>query len=194
MRSALKRGPLSSICGLALLIGGCPKRQAPPRIVYVVAPTPAAAATSTEPPQTMVIAEPAPVPEPAEVSAPSPPPPKPEHRRRRILRTEPVPPADAEVLETPEPPAVEVPALEPRETSTEGAALRLQIQRMQADVRQRLSRFNEDKLSAPGRKTLEDARTFFTQSGRALEEGDLHRALTLARKASLLVRALEEPE
>jgi hypothetical protein len=62
---------------------------------------------------------------------------------------------------------------------------------MQEDVRQRLSRLDPAKLSAPDRKILEDARAFFAQSGRALEAGDLQRALNLARKASLLVTALE---
>jgi hypothetical protein len=42
------------------------------------------------------------------------------------------------------------------------------------------------------RKTLDDARTFFQQSTQALNEGDLQRALMLARKASLLVSALEK--
>jgi hypothetical protein len=85
-----------------------------------------------------------------------------------------------------------VPALEPRESSAQESALRRQVQALQEDVRTRLSRINEAKLSQDDRKTLDDARTFFAQSNRALEEGDLQRALNLARKASLLVAALEE--
>jgi hypothetical protein len=85
-----------------------------------------------------------------------------------------------------------VPALEPRETSAEESALRRQVQALQEDVRGRLARINEAKLSPDDRKTLDDARTFFTQSNRALEEGDLQRALNLAQKASLLVAALEQ--
>jgi hypothetical protein len=63
---------------------------------------------------------------------------------------------------------------------------------LQGDVSRRLARFNEARLSPADRKTLDDARTFFAQSTRAREEGDLQRALTLARKASLLVSALEQ--
>jgi Leucine-rich repeat (LRR) protein len=85
-----------------------------------------------------------------------------------------------------------VPALEPRETSAQESALRRQIQALQEDVRGRLSRINEVKLTPDDRRTLEDARTFFVQSNHALEEGDLQRALNLARKASLLVAALEQ--
>lgn len=70
--------------------------------------------------------------------------------------------------------------------------MRGQIQSLQKEVRQRLGKVNEAGLSETDRKTLEDARAFFAQSGQALEEGDLLRALTLARKASLLIAALEE--
>jgi len=69
--------------------------------------------------------------------------------------------------------------------------VRGEIQRLQEDVRQRLARLKPANLSNANRKTLEDARTFFAQSGRALEQGDLQRALNLARKASLLISALE---
>jgi RNA polymerase-interacting CarD/CdnL/TRCF family regulator len=103
----------------------------------------------------------------------------------------PAAPADASTPETPEPPPEAVPALEPRESTAQEAAQRQQIQRLQEDVRQRLARLNEARLSPSERKTLEDARTFFAQSTRAIESGDLQRALNLARKASLLVAALE---
>jgi Cdc6-like AAA superfamily ATPase len=92
------------------------------------------------------------------------------------------------------PPPAQVPALEPRESSGEESALRRQIQQLHEDIRQRLARLPETRLSPSDRKTLADARTFFAQSGRALEEGDLRRALNLARKASLLVAALEQTE
>jgi hypothetical protein len=84
-----------------------------------------------------------------------------------------------------------VPALEPRESSAEIAALRRQIQGLQDDVRQRIAKLSDAGLTDADRKTLDDARTFFAQSTRALNEADLQRALTLARKASLLVLALE---
>jgi hypothetical protein len=139
----------------------------------------------------MVIEEPAP---PEEPPAPSPQPaaqPEPARRPRRRLRTE--PPAAAETTpETTEPaPTPQVPSLEPRESSAQETALRRQIQGLQDDVRQRIAKLSRAGLSGADRKTLDDARTFFAQSTRALDEADLQRALNLARKASLLVSALE---
>jgi hypothetical protein len=81
--------------------------------------------------------------------------------------------------------------LEPGANSVEQAALRRQIQGLQEDVRQRIAKLSRAGLTGADRKTLDDARTFFAQSTRALNEADLQRALTLARKASLLVSALE---
>jgi hypothetical protein len=140
----------------------------------------------------MVIEEPAP---PEEPPAPSPQPttnPEPAQRRRRVLRRE-APAAAAEnTPETTEPPPTpQVPSLEPRESSVQEAALRRQIQALQDDVRQRIAKLSRAGLSGADRKTLDDARTFFAQSTRALDEADLQRALNLARKASLLVSALE---
>ena len=84
-----------------------------------------------------------------------------------------------------------MPSLEPRESSAQQAALRRQIQGLQDDVRQRIAKLSRAGLSGADRKTLDDARTFFAQSTRALNEADFQRALNLARKASLLVSALE---
>ncbi len=140
----------------------------------------------------MVIEEPAP-PEPAAT-----PPPETSTNKatadkpKRAPRKAP-PPADTETTtETTEPPPTpQVPSLEPRESSAEEADLRRQIQGLQDDVRQRIAKLDLAGLSGADRKTLDDARTFFEQSTRALSEADLQRALTLARKASLLVLALE---
>jgi len=140
----------------------------------------------------MVIEEPAP---PEEPPAPSPQPasqPEPARRPRRRLRTEPPAAAAETTPETTEPPPTpQVPSLEPRESSAQETALRRQIQGLQDDVRQRIAKLSRAGLSGADRKTLDDARTFFAQSTRALEEADLQRALNLARKASLLVSALE---
>jgi outer membrane biosynthesis protein TonB len=144
----------------------------------------------------MVIEEPAPPAEPKQVSTPNVTPEKPARPHRHVARTEQPPstePSDTdESSETAAPPPAEVPALEPRESSAQVSALRQQVQSLQEDVRARLSRINESKLSQEDRKTLDDARTFFAQSNHALEQGDLQRALLLARKASLLVAALEQ--
>ena len=175
---------------LAMFIGGCPKRQAPTRIVYVPSPPPAVTQVSSAGTPFMVIEEPAP-PEPPAPSPQPAPPPKPARRRRRVLRAEPPAAAAESTPETTEPPTPQVPSLEPRESSTQEAALRRQIQGLQDDVRQRIAKLSRAGLAGADRKTLDDARTFFAQSTRALNEADLQRALTLARKASLLVSALE---
>jgi len=178
---------------LALFIWGCPKRQPPPQVVYV--PSPPVAATveaSAEPPETLVIEEPIAEEEPkavspeSEAATPQPSPP-----RRRPVRTAPAGPAEAAV-ELAAPPAPEVPALQPRESPAQGAALRQQIVGLQQQVRQRIGRLDSRQLSPTDRKTLDDAGGFLDQSDKALEEGDLQRANTLARKASLLVSAVEQ--
>jgi len=184
-------GPLLA-CALLLFIGGCPKRQAPPRIVYV--PPPAPAVTQSTPAgeaTTMVIEEPAP-PEPAVTTSPlktSTPTVTPDKHRR--LRREPAAVTPENSPEEVEQPAPQVPSLEPHESSAEEASLRSQIQGLQDDVRERIAKLSHAGLSGADRKTLDDARTFFAQSLRALNEADLQRALMLARKASLLVLALE---
>ena len=119
-------------CSLALFIGGCPKRQAPTRIVYVPSPPPAPTQASAAGASSMVIEEPAP---PEEPPAPSPQPtspPKPARRPRRALRRE--APAVENTPETTEPPAPQVPSLEPRQSSAQEVALRRQIQGLQDDV------------------------------------------------------------
>ena len=185
------RGTLSSLCALVLWVGGCPKRQGPARVVYVPTPSPPAAATApTTSPRVLVIEEP----EPLEAEPASPPAaqtsePKPPAKHKPPVRTETATPPD-ETPETSLPPA-EVPALEQRASAVQESALRLQIQRLQEDVHQRLGRLNEARLSANEHKTLEDARTFLVQSTRALESGDLQRGFNLARKASLLVASLK---
>jgi hypothetical protein len=47
------------------------------------------------------------------------------------------------------------------------------------------------RLSGNDQKTLEDARTFYAQASDAMASGDLPRAMNLARKAGLLLGALE---
>jgi len=187
-----RRASLSSFCALALWIGGCPKRQGPSRIVFVPAHAPQATTAPAENAQVLVIEEPAPV----EEEPVSPPPtqtaePKTPAKSRPRVRTDAAPADDSAAPDASLPPPVEVPALEPRESTAQAAALRQRVQQLQDDVRQRLARVNESRLTANERKTLDDARTFFAQSGRALDGGDLQRAFNLVRKASLLIAALE---
>jgi hypothetical protein len=141
---------------------------------------------------TLVIEEPAPPePEETEVVPAEAPTPKPERRHRRPLRTEPA--ATPEPAPEPvEPPLAEVPALEPLESQEQQSALRNQVVTLQENLRQRIQQLNRQGLDPAARRTLEDARAFLSQSGRALEDEDLQRSLILARKASLLVSALEK--
>jgi outer membrane biosynthesis protein TonB len=177
---------------MLLWMGGCPKRQdTRSMVVYVPAQAPAAAPPA-EKSQVLVIEEPAPPPEPEETPTPPTPEPTAAHRPQRPARSATsAEPNETSPQENPETPLAEVPALEPRESSAQETALRQQVQRLQEDVRQRMARLNQARLSANERKTLDDARTFLTQSTRAYASSDLQRALNLAKKASLLVAALE---
>jgi hypothetical protein len=177
---------------MALLIFGCPKRQTSPRLIYVPAPPPAASSPSPSQPASGTLTIPAPQPVETTVeAAPVPeeaPKPKPARHRRRAE------PAEAETPETPPdaaPPEATVPQLEPRESPQAQGKLRRQIIRLHANIEGRMSQLHPASLSAQDKKTLDDAQLFLDQSRRALVNGDLTRALNLARKASLLVNSLE---
>lgn len=183
------------MCALLIWYPGCPKRQESKGIVvYVPAPVPAPAAQPPEAePKVLVIQEPAP------------PPPEPEEAEEPPTPEQSTAPADSEIKHvrkhpseetTAEPvvpvaPPAEVPALEPRQSSAQENELRHQFQNLDQDFRDRLARLNPDKLSPNDQKTLQDARTFFAQATEAMESGDLPRALNLARKAGLLLAAVE---
>jgi hypothetical protein len=184
MARKMKERTLCSVCGLALLIFGCPKRQTTPRIVYVPAAPAPAAAKPAPPSGSLVIQEPVP-PEPQPVVIIEEPPPeeKPAPRRRRPAAPEQRAnePAEGET------PAAEVPALEPRESPAQQTAQRQQIIEMLGRIRGRIAQLKQTKLGGPEKKSVDDAQTFLEQSQHALETNDLTRALNLARKASLLV-------
>jgi outer membrane biosynthesis protein TonB len=159
-------------------------------IVYVPAQAPSAAPATTEKSSVLVIEEPPPPPEPVET--PTPPVVQPTTQRRQQTHTK--APTEHEESATPENPATppaEVPLLEPRESSAQETELRRQYLNLEQNIRQRIARLNGSRLSGNDRKTLDDAQTFFAQSTRAMANGDLLRALNLARKASLLLAALE---
>jgi outer membrane biosynthesis protein TonB len=170
---------------------GCPKRQTTRRLIYVPQPPPAA----TAPEQgegSLVIQEPPPPPPEIVEEAPTEevPAEKPVRRRPRPARAG--VPTPAEVgSELDEAPPAEVPALEPRESPAQEVALRQRLAGLQGRLEQRITALDRSSLDAGARKILDDARTFLTQSQRALADGDLQRALNLAHKASLLVSALE---
>ena len=188
------------MCALLLLLGGCHQRQGPQNLlVYVPAPAPppAAAATATKP-QVLVLEEPPPPPEPEpEEEAPPPQNPeptehhKPKHAAHPGTGTETDETPTVENPETPETPPAEVPALEPRQSSAQENELHRQYVDLEQDIRTRLAKLSGAHLSGNDLKTLEDARTFFAQSKRAMMSGDLPRAMNLAHKAGLLLAALE---
>jgi hypothetical protein len=186
-------GTIASVCALALWIGGCPKRQGPASVVVYVPAKAGAPNALASSPDVWVIEEPAPPP-PAPEATPPPVTPQPTTLRRptRPARSAtPTEPDETSTPETPETPPAEVPLLEPQESSAQENVLRDEVLSLQQNVRQRMSRLNPARLSANERKTLDDASTFLAQSTRAFESGDFQRALNLARKASLLVAALE---
>jgi outer membrane biosynthesis protein TonB len=140
----------------------------------------------------MVIEEPPPPSEPEEPPPPQAPEPTTHPRPRRPARPEtPAEPDETPAPENPEPPPAEVPALEPRQSTAQETELRREFRTLDQDIRRRLAQLNGAHLSANDQKTLEDARTFYAQATRAEASGDLPRALNLARKAGLLLAALE---
>jgi len=162
--------------------------------VYVPSPPPAAMqASGPETPATMVIEEPPPPEQVVIAPLPETPTPKEEepkpHRAPRKEQTSAAPETAPGSDEDTAPSGL---SLEPRESSTEQATQRHEVLALQDDVQKRIAKLSPAGLSGVDRKTLDDARTFFAQSTQALSEGDLQRALMLARKASLLVSALEK--
>jgi outer membrane biosynthesis protein TonB len=140
----------------------------------------------------MVIEEPAPPSEPEETPPTQTPEPTAHRRPHRPAHagtaTE---PDETPTVENPETPPAEVPAVEPRQSSAQENELRQQFLSVERDILKRLAQLNGAHLSTNDQKTLEDARTFFAQATHAMQSGDLPRALNLARKAALLLAALE---
>ena len=189
MTNGMKSSLWSSACCIALLIGGCAKRQSGTRLVYVASP-PAPQGGAPAPDSGMLVIE-----EPA----------KPELQELE-------PRKDLELLNTPlsgqsskrkatsasssaessseqtlvEPP----PPLEPANSPGQGG--RQQLEKVQHDMGASIEHFERSSLSGPEKQTLAEARAFLDQSTRALKDGDLPRAEKLADKARLLITALEK--
>lgn len=193
----MTREAIPSYLCLALLLGGCPKRQTGPNVVYVPpSPPPAGAASApTQSGGTMVVQEPAP-PEPeakpAEVTRQEPVGTKPAARvRRRPAATE--APVDGETpTDNQDQPAAQVPALEPLESPQQQNELRNKAVEITQSVKARIARLEQAHGANLDHNTLDGARMFLAQSQRALDDGDLQRAYNLARKASLSVDGLEQ--
>ena len=189
---------------MVLLIGGCPKRQTGPRVVYVQAPPPAASpaaqvsgqASSATPDSggALIIEEPVPppAPAPAEAEAPAPAPtPAPAVRRPRRTRPGGQEGDESAASDSGLPAnAAETPLLEPRSNPSS----KDELQARHGVLEQRLNKVERSRFNftSADRRTLEDARGFLRQSERALRDGDMIRAEQLAQKASLLLAALEQ--
>jgi hypothetical protein len=174
---------------LALIIGGCPKRQTVTRVVYTPPPPAAAAPASEASSGTLLIQEPAPpepVAEPAPEETPAPPPRVAPRRRATETETSPATEPGNE-----EPPAA-VPAIEPHETSEQQNDLKRKIIGLQQSILQRIAFIEQQHSAAVDGKALNDARAFLTRSRSALQNGNLRLAMNLAEKASLLVDAAEQ--
>jgi hypothetical protein len=172
-----------------LFLAGCAKRQSVARIVFVHAAPPPALRANPEAVGALVVAEPQshePTPDPA------PPPPEAAERPVARPRVRLAPPDPSIEPEVEAPPAAEVPTLEPREGAAALAAQRRQATQFHDQIRARIARQDRPSLSADERRMLADARTFLAQSERALGTNDFQRALTLARKASLLLAVIEQ--
>jgi hypothetical protein len=184
----------------ALLIGGCPKRQTGPHIVYVQPPSAVSTAKQGLKTQEMLTID-APPPAPAAArptqqtavsSAPQNAPAT--HNKTTVPRgdakatpatPEPAPPADA----TPAADTAQAPLLEPASPDSSEEQIRVQ----ESDVRHRIDSLSSANYStAADRQILEDAKSFVAQSEQALKAHDLLRAQELAEKAGLLLGALEQ--
>lgn len=187
-------------------MAGCFKRQTGPRVVYLQpVPPPPGAAASPPPAQqgaapasanaggTLVIAEPPPPPPPpVEVAAPVVTLPAPVPSRRPRSRTDPHDAPDSSPADDAAAPAqsAEAPPLEPVTETASESVVRGQLQKLTAEFDHLQHDFG---LSATDRRTLEDARTFVQQAQRALAGHDALRANQLAKKAALLLAAVEPP-
>lgn len=171
---------------MAVVFGGCPKRQTGPHVVYVPSPPPAA--TSSQSDQSIIVqapAPPAPLETKPEVPRPVPPEPAP---------SKPSPPRRAETKAPPEePPGAEVPALQSAISSGQATALQEQVVRLQEGIEKRIVALSRESLSPSQRRMLDDARGFLQQSQKSLQKLDLDLAYNWAHKADQVVASLEQP-
>jgi hypothetical protein len=179
---------------LALLIGGCPKRQTTPRIVYVQPPpsiSPGSNTAAQSSPEAIIIQEPAPpaLAEPAPPVAATVPPPQAQsdklNKRRPPVRESEETGATVQPPEVTEPPL----QLQPSGNDVGEAELNRLLEQMAVDLADLERRTN---LSQDQQRAIEDAGTFRKQSLKALQQHDLLRAKQLADKAELLIKAVQE--
>ena len=171
---------------LALIIGGCPKRQTVTRVVFTPPPPAAAAPAAETSAGTLVIEEPAPPEPPSESPQATAPPPAPKTAPRRHA-TEPETTVPQPGTEEPAP--AEVPALQPHETSEQKSDLKRKVISLQQSIQQKMAVIEQEHSTIINSKAMTDARAFLNRSRMALQNGNLRVAMNLAQKASLLVDA-----
>lgn len=173
------------VCSIAIIFGGCPKRHAGPRIVYIPAPPPAA--SPSESTQAIVVQGPAP-----SVPAKVPPAPAPPVAHKTV----PIKHAHHRVPQTraPKPEPANVPALQSGISPRRETELRDDVVNLQREIEKKISRLSQEQLSQSQQDTLDGARGFLQQSQRALQQSDLQRASNLAHKADLLVISLQQSQ
>ena len=181
----------------ALFLGGCPKRQTEPRVVYVQPPAAATSASaktaSSLPPDILTIEAPPPAPQTTAPPAPAGTsitvPAQSVSRRPSKNRTDSRAPEEAATPETTPPAdAAQAPPLEPAGS----AASEDEIAANQSSIRRRIDGLNNNYYSTSAdRQILEDARAFVNQSEQAVKEHNLLKAQELVEKASLLLDALQ---
>ena len=178
-----------------MLIGGCPRGETARRVVYVSTPPPKLQSQASTAAEVLVIEPPAN--EEPEALPPESPvttlesTPKRPPRRRHTIR--PDSSSEAEADDDAEPASsAGVPALEPRQDSQRLATLRRDLTASQESTRRRLAQLDHAQLGQGDRRTLDDAKAFLSQSERELARGEIIRASNLARKAALLVSAIEQ--
>jgi hypothetical protein len=192
MMTVVHKKSLFPIMSLVIVALGCPNRQASLRLVYAPPPAPAPTSESqAEPAQAMVIEEPPP-PEPAQPALVKQmdvtPPPEARaipHKRPRVQP--PLPVANNEPQAAPSP----APALEPSTDTAKAASLRLKINGLTGQIQNDLVHLRRRNLTSGDRKTLRDAQLFLDQAAQAMKAGDLERSMQLAKKAGLLVSAVQ---
>ena len=174
------------VCSIAVIFGGCAKKQTGPQIVYVPAPPPAAAPSQSG--GSMVVRAPAPAvprevpPEPVLIQPREPAPEHHSHHRRPESKA----PAQK--------PAAVVPALKSGISSGQATKLESRVVKLQQDIEKRIDTLSREWLSPAQRGTLEGARGFLQSSQRAVKASDFQRAYNLAHKADLLVVSLEQSQ
>lgn len=177
---------------MVVMMVGCVHRQtAPPSLVYqeamapdrtgaAAAPVNAGGSLVIEPPPPPPVAAPPP---PAVATAPAVVPRKPRPKFQEHASEDAPAAPDAAPAKS-----AEAPPLESVTEPASEAGVRNQLRTLGNEIDHLQHGFS---LSATDRRTLEDARTFLLQSQQALADHDLLRADQLAKKAALLLAAVE---